>query len=90
VLVLGDMFELGLETNKEHEAIVNKLLQIENTCCHFIGTAFYQNKCNKKEFYFYDSFSSFAFYLEKNKIENATILIKGSRGMALERALPFL
>ncbi len=90
ILILGDMFELGAESSKEHKAIVDSLLNEKNIDCYFIGKEFCANRMDKQDFYFYDTFDSFSEYLQKNKIENSYLLIKGSRGMALERTLDFL
>lgn len=89
-IILGDMFELGEESLEEHKAIVTLLYKAKNIHCFFIGNAFFQNQLAQNNFYFYDSFEAFSVYLEHNKIENSAILIKGSRGMALERTLDFL
>ncbi|SDX98357.1 UDP-N-acetylmuramoyl-tripeptide--D-alanyl-D-alanine ligase [Flavobacterium degerlachei] len=90
VMILGDMFELGDESQKEHKELINSLLKEDAVLCFFIGSAFYSNKIDKNNFHFHDSFDSFSDFLKENKIENSTILIKGSRGMALERTLGFL
>lgn len=90
VMVLGDMFELGDESQKEHKELIDSLLKEDTVQCFFIGSAFYVNKIEKDNFYFHESFDSFSAFLKDNKVENSTILIKGSRGMALERTLDFL
>ena len=88
--ILGDMFELGHESIQEHKEIVDSLLKEEKTICYFIGKDFYQNRIEKPNFYFYQTFEEFNNELKKLKIENNMILIKGSRGMALERTLEIL
>jgi UDP-N-acetylmuramoyl-tripeptide--D-alanyl-D-alanine ligase len=90
IMILGDMFELGEESQQEHQAIVTMLSNEEKVKCYFIGKAFYDDRINKNNFWFYDTFETFSDYLKETKIENSTILIKGSRGMALERTLDFL
>ena len=84
------MFELGNESPKEHKELIDSLLDENSIQCFFIGSAFYDNRIDKSNFYFYDSFDAFSNYLKKIQIRNSIILIKGSRGMALERTLDFL
>ncbi|MBF2709494.1 UDP-N-acetylmuramoyl-tripeptide--D-alanyl-D-alanine ligase [Flavobacterium soyangense] len=90
IMILGDMFELGEESQDEHKAIVNLVLKEKDIVCHFIGKEFYNNHIDKINFHFYETFDAFSNYLKDRKIENSSILIKGSRGMALERTLNFL
>lgn len=90
IMILGDMFELGAESKQEHKAIVDSLLDEKAVVCYFIGKEFYGNRMDKKDFHFYDTFESFSNHLQETKIENSYLLIKGSRGMALERTLDFL
>jgi UDP-N-acetylmuramoyl-tripeptide--D-alanyl-D-alanine ligase len=90
IMILGDMFELGQESQQEHKAIVTMLLNEKNVSCYFIGNAFYDNRIENDNFCFYDTFEAFSGHLKETIIENSTILIKGSRGMALERTLDFL
>ena len=90
ISILGDMFELGKESQKEHQAVVSLLLNSEKIICYFIGAAFYANSIAKDNFFFYESFDDFSEYLKNIQLQNNTILIKGSRGMALEQTLVFL
>lgn len=90
IMILGDMFELGLESHLEHKAIVDFLFKEENVICHFIGPEFYANRIKRDNFYFHETFESFSKFFQETKIENSSILVKGSRGMALERTLSFL
>lgn len=90
IMILGDMFELGNESAKEHKELVDSLLEENSIQCFFIGSAFYDTRIDKSNFYFYDSFDTFSNYLKTTKIIDSTLLIKGSRGMALERTLDFI
>lgn len=90
ILILGDMFELGDESIQEHSAIVNSLINENEIMCFFIGKEFFGNRMDRNNFHFYESFEEFSNYLKDIKINSSSILIKGSRGMALERTLNFL
>ena len=90
VAILGDMFELGEESREEHKGIRNLLSNESQVTTFFIGNDFYQNKIEKENLHFYETFDSFLVDFKKLQFENHTILIKGSRGMAMERILEFL
>ncbi len=90
IAIIGDMFELGKESFIEHKAIVDYLLLQNNLHCIFVGNDFYENKIEKINFNFFKTFEDFKKYFENFTVENKMILIKGSRGMALERTLDFL
>jgi UDP-N-acetylmuramoyl-tripeptide--D-alanyl-D-alanine ligase len=90
IAILGDMFELGTESLEEHKNIIHLLSKEEKTVCYFIGKDFYHNKTEKNNFHFYETFEQFSNVLKQNKFEDKMILIKGSRGMALERTLEIL
>jgi len=90
IVILGDMFELGEESKQEHKTIVDLLLNENAIKCYFIGKEFFNNRMDKNNFYFYDTFESFSSHFREIKIENSYLLIKGSRGMALERTLNLL
>ena len=90
VVIIGDMYELGEESLDEHKAIVDFLDKNSTFECHFVGNDFFVNKIKKENFRFYQNFEDFAKYLSPIKLENKILLIKGSRGMALERILDFI
>jgi len=89
VLVLGDMFEMGGESAAEHEAIIKKAMETQVDERIFIGGEFASQKSEvgsrKSEAIFYNTAEDAIAGLKANPIKNATVLIKGSRGMALER-----
>ena len=90
VAIIGDMFELGDDSLNEHKMIVEQLLFAEETQCVFIGNDFYANQIDRPHFTFFKNFDDFVSFLQDNPIKNKMILIKGSRGMALERSLEFM
>ena len=90
VVILGDMFELGNQSIEEHKAIIELLLKEENIACYFIGSDFFKSRIDQRHFHFYETFESFSLALPQLAFKDKLILIKGSRGMALERTLQFL
>jgi UDP-N-acetylmuramoyl-tripeptide--D-alanyl-D-alanine ligase len=89
-IIIGDMYELGEESLSEHKSIVEFLSNNTSVETHFIGKDFFVNSIQKDDFHFYSTFEDFSKYLSSAKLENRTMLIKGSRGMALERVLEYL
>jgi UDP-N-acetylmuramoyl-tripeptide--D-alanyl-D-alanine ligase len=84
VLILGDMFELGDESEAEHEAVIKKAMETAVDERIFIGKEFARCGVGQKAI-FYPSVEEAISGLKTNPVKNATVLIKGSRGMALER-----
>ncbi|WP_289664799.1 UDP-N-acetylmuramoyl-tripeptide--D-alanyl-D-alanine ligase [Flavobacterium panacagri] len=90
IMILGDMFELGNESLYEHKVIVDSLGDQNQALCFLIGKAFYANQTSKENIKFFETFETFADFLKSFKFNSNTILIKGSRGMALERTLEYI
>ena len=90
VVILGDMYELGKDSLTEHKFIVDFLAENANFDCHFVGSDFFANRFQKENLFFYETFQEFSDQLSLLNFENNTILIKGSRGMSLERTLNYL
>lgn len=87
VLVLGDMFEMGDESAAEHEAIIKKAMETPVDERIFIGHEFSAQKAlgAGREAAFYNTVEDALDAFKVHPIKNSTVLIKGSRGMALER-----
>lgn len=83
-IVLGDMFELGNVASKEHQYLTTYSDSLHFDHRFYIGNLFFETKNSGKKFV---SKSAFLDYIKDNPITNHTILIKGSRGMALEKLL---
>jgi UDP-N-acetylmuramoyl-tripeptide--D-alanyl-D-alanine ligase len=84
VAILGDMFELGEESSKEHQAIVTLAASLNFNFTYLVGEHFYKTNTNQQQFKTYKELES---HIKKNPLINQSILIKGSRGMRLERIL---
>ena len=87
IVILGDMFELGKKSEEEHQFISDfcKKLSFKNT--FLIGELFNQTNTEYSKF---KTFELLQKHLENATYKNQHILIKGSRGMALERVLDFI
>jgi UDP-N-acetylmuramoyl-tripeptide--D-alanyl-D-alanine ligase len=103
IAFLGDMFELGKTSAKEHQAIAELAGKMEFEKVFLIGSNFYKTDTGLKsnrhkklqtpdtQLRKLESFEVVSEYLKENPITGtSTILIKGSRGMALERILELL
>lgn len=87
--IIGDMFELGIEAPAQHEIIAKLAVQNEIDRLIFIGKDFYALK-DQYGGIFFNSPTEAAAYLQENPIKDNLVLLKGSRGMALEQLLPLL
>jgi len=83
-VILGDMFELGEDSALEHQAIVDLVESFDFNKVVLIGKAFSTTRV--KNALLFDNFEAFK-ASEYSFPLNGTYLIKGSRGMALERIL---
>jgi UDP-N-acetylmuramoyl-tripeptide--D-alanyl-D-alanine ligase len=87
-LILGDMFELGEYSDKEHKNIIEVVRQHKFSSVFYIGPIFSANATGRE--HTFESTAEFINWLKKNPLEDYTILIKGSRGMELEKVLDYL
>ena len=83
-VILGDMFELGKNSLQEHQTIADLAFKLNFDAVYFVGENFYQIKAKSHQFKTFDDLKNF---LITNPPKEQTILIKGSRGMSLERLL---
>ena len=84
------MFELGESSKEEHQKIVDILGNLNLTKAFLVGNNFFKTRSKLKNICVFESFEDLKKELSIHKIENSTILIKGSRGIAMERILELL
>ncbi len=90
IAILGDMFELGKEAKTEHQTIADLALSLEIDSIIFVGENFYQSKIKSRKATKFNLFEDLVNISDISKLQNSLILIKGSRGMALERVMELL
>jgi UDP-N-acetylmuramoyl-tripeptide--D-alanyl-D-alanine ligase len=90
VAVLGDMFELGEESEAEHRQLGKLIstLNLDHVLLCGKNMTFAKEECRNA--LWFATREELVMFLKNTKIEHATWLIKGSRGMGLEKVLEVL
>jgi UDP-N-acetylmuramoyl-tripeptide--D-alanyl-D-alanine ligase len=89
-VILGDMYELGPESEAEHAALGELVATGKFDLVILAGKDMkFALNALPKAYYFPDKFSLHNWVMDY-AFENTHILIKGSRGMGLETVLPFI
>jgi UDP-N-acetylmuramoyl-tripeptide--D-alanyl-D-alanine ligase len=85
-LIIGDMLELGIYSKQEHTAILELLKNYPETKVYTVGKNFFEiaGIFNCQPFQNVDDLCAF---LQKTPITKGDVLIKGSRGIQLEKVL---
>lgn len=86
-LILGDMKELGPDTDMEHQKIADYVAHHSFDKVIFVGDNFSRIDTDYPRFKDLDGLKE---YLEANPIKDSYILLKGSRGMQLEKCIDLL
>ena len=86
-VIIGDMLELGEESITEHQKIWELAQSLNLDEIITVGSIFKQVNSSEKSFKNTDELIE---YLKQNPIKNKNILLKGSRGIALEKVIEFL
>ncbi|MNK19607.1 UDP-N-acetylmuramoyl-tripeptide--D-alanyl-D-alanine ligase [compost metagenome] len=89
IAILGDMFELGDESAEQHKRIIELALKNEIETLIFVGHHFYDTKGDFNANFFAIPTEA-AEFIQAQGWKDSLILLKGSRGMALEQLLPLL
>ena len=85
-LIIGDMLELGIYSKHEHTAILELLKNYPSTIVYTVGENFFEiaQDFNCRPF---QNVQQLCNYLEHTPITKGDVLIKGSRGIQLEKIL---
>ncbi len=87
VVFLGDMLELGVTAAEEHKDISALAASMGLQKVFLIGDHFVKSASGLPAF---ATMEALAGYIKRHPLKDNTILIKGSRGMAMERILDLL
>ena len=89
VLILGDMFEMGPTANQEHDELLQWCSQFNFNQIYTLGQHFasiFQNSGIPTP----SNMETLGAIIKNEKYQETAFLIKGSRGMKMERVLDFL
>lgn len=87
MIILGDMLELGADSDEEHLKILETLTEKGFTNIYLIGPTFTRLN-NRRETFCFDNTELATMWFNHHPPKNNTILIKGSRGNKLETLTP--
>ena len=92
VAMLGDMRELGEESLPEHKKVLAQVLSMGLDLVCLVGEEFGKalGDLKKDDVYWFQDSEELARWLKDNPVSGATILVKGSRGIQMEKVLPEL
>lgn len=89
LLIIGDMRELGEESDKEHEAILNLLNELGFENVMLVGPEF--SKIARNSGYkTFENVEDAAHFIENHTVEGKDVLVKGSNGIHLNKIIEFL
>ncbi len=86
-VIIGDMFELGETAAEEHQTIADLVQELGFESAYLVGENFFGTQTPLQK---YRTFEDLKAHLSSHPLSKGTLLIKGSRGMALERVLDLL
>ena len=90
VVILGDMLELGDYSMQEHERICVQITKCNFNKVLLVGMQFCALKDKFANFVFCENIEKLKATLNDNRISDSAVLIKGSRGIQLEKIVEFL
>jgi UDP-N-acetylmuramoyl-tripeptide--D-alanyl-D-alanine ligase len=87
VVMLGDMFELGEHAGAEHHAIAELAASLNFDSVYLCGSEFFKVAAGDSRFKVYDDINALQQALGEHPLPPSGIMLKGSRGVAMEKVL---
>ena len=89
-VMLGDMLELGADSQSLHREVVEKLLAMDLSLICLVGKEFAAASAGIDGILCFETSDALAQWIKENPLDGATALIKGSRGTKMEKVIPML
>ena len=94
IAVIGDMLELGDDSQAEHEAVIRAAMDRGFSKVYFVGGEFAKAASNMDtdptKAMFFDTSDLLKSHIQEMPVEGAVVLIKGSRGTRMEKVIDSL
>jgi UDP-N-acetylmuramoyl-tripeptide--D-alanyl-D-alanine ligase len=87
IAILGEMRELGAESDAEHQSIFELAKSMEFAHVILVGKEFGEAKGDDTTTLYFETVQDLKKWFDQQHFENMTILVKGSRGIRLELLL---
>jgi len=88
-MILGDMLELGKESDAEHKAVLQYVHECGYENAYFVGKNFYKYK-DDYDYIFFETVEDLCKYYVTHPEKSKMFLVKGSRGIHLEKVIDYL
>ena len=93
IVLLGEMRELGGDSQKEHEAVVRRLETLSPDLACLVGEEFAKAVASVGKapwMRLFGTSDELASWLRENPVKDSVVLVKGSRGIRMEKAIEAL
>ena len=90
VAMLGDMLELGADSESLHKEVLGKLHSMDLALVCLVGKEFAKVSGGNEAVRCFETSDALVEWLQANPVDGATVLIKGSRGTRMEKVIPAL
>ncbi len=89
ILILGDMLELGEKSTEEHSSIIEIISKYDFDEVFLVGPVF-KSVAKKDSWKAFLDYTELIGFLKHHSFNEGAVLIKGSRGIQLEKVLEYL